>query len=121
MAGLSDAAARTHFEALLYLYEIESTDLRLPSRIVPTFAGSADYEVGVRELVEVGYWRQDGDGYEVLHHSDVYRQSLAAQLSHREAEKQRQRRKRAKRRSDVGANVGADVRATQTDIQALGP
>jgi hypothetical protein len=109
MAGLSDAAARTHTEALLWLYEIESQDLRIPRRLVRSFAGSADYEAGIKELVSAEFWRDDGDDYVVLHHADVYRQSLAAQLSHREKEKNRQRRKRA----SIGTNVGTNVRATQ--------
>jgi hypothetical protein len=110
MAGLSDAAARTHTEALLWLYEIESRDLRIPRRLVRSFAGSADYEAGIAELVAAEFWREDGDDYVVLHHADVYRQSLAAQLAHREKEKNRQRRKRA----NVGANVGTNARATQS-------
>ena len=107
MAGLSDAAARTHTEALLWLYEIESRDLRIPRRLVRSFAGSTDHEAGIKELVAAEFWR-DGDHYVVLHHGDVYHQSLAAQLTHREKEKNRQRRKRA----NIGSNVGANVRAT---------
>jgi hypothetical protein len=110
MAGLSDAAARTHTEALLWLYEIESQDLRIPRRLVRSFAGSADCEAGIKELVSAEFWRDDGDDYVVLHHADVYRQSLAAQLTHREKEKNRQRLKRA----NIGANVGTNVRATQS-------
>ncbi len=114
MADLSDAAARTHFEALMWLYEIESGDVRIPRRLVRNVCGSAAPETGARELVAAGFWREDGDAYVVEHHADVYRASLAAQLLHRETEKDRQRRKR---RSDVGTNVGANVRATQTDKQ----
>ena len=114
MADLSDAAARTHTEALLWLYEIESRDLRIPRRLVHSFAGSADYETGIKELVAAGFWRDETDAYVVEHHADVYRQSLAAQLLHRDKEKNRQRRKRA----NVGANVGTNVRATQTDRQS---
>lgn len=112
MADLSDAAARTHFEAHMWLYELESGELRIPKRLVRSFAGSAEHESGVRELVSAGFWRDEGDAYAVVHHGDVHRQSLAAQLSHREKEKNRQRQKR---HSDVGTNAGTNVRATQTD------
>jgi hypothetical protein len=110
MAGLSDAAARTHTEALLWLYEIEAGNLRIPRHLVRSIAASPDYEAGIKELVAAEFWRDDGDTYTVLHHADVYRQSLAAQLTHREKEKNRQRRKR----SGIGPNVGTNVGARQT-------
>jgi hypothetical protein len=67
MAGLSDAAARTHFDALLWLYEIESPGTRIPKRLIRTFAGSADCELAIRELVAAGFWDDDGDDYVVVH------------------------------------------------------
>jgi hypothetical protein len=119
MAGLSDAAARTHTEALLWLYEIESRELRIPRHLVRTFAGSPDYEAGIKELVTVGFWLDEGGDYVVLHHADVYRQSLAAQLTHRDKEKNRQRRKRRSTAGNVGTNVGANIRATQSVSQTV--
>jgi hypothetical protein len=113
-AGLSDTAARTHFEGLLWLYEAESPEPRIGKHLLRTVAGSDGYEQAARELVAAGFWRDEGDAYVVDHHAEVYRQSLAAQLAHREQERARQRRKRRPR---VGPNVGANGRATQTDRQ----
>jgi hypothetical protein len=117
--GLSDAAARTHFEAIGYIYRTENTDLRIPARSLRRFAGSPDFEAAAKELTAEGCWRDDGDAYVIVHHADVVRQSLAAQRDRREQEKIRQRRKRAKDQADkpdsVTVNVTRDVRATQTD------
>lgn len=117
--GLTDAAVRTHTEALHYLYRLEVMEMRVAKHLVRRFAGSADWEQATKDLVAIGFWRDDGDAYVVEHHGDVFRQSLAAQLMHRSAERERQRRKRAKDERDVGTNVGTDVGTnvgeTQTD------
>jgi hypothetical protein len=118
---LSDAAVRTHAEAVHYAYRTENADLRIPVRSLRRFAGSSEREVAAKELVAAGLWRCEGDAYVIVHHADVIRQSIAAQQKHRETEKARLRRKRAKDgadvSADVGTNVGANVRATQTDRQ----
>ena len=113
--GLSDAAVRTHTEALHYLYRLELMEMRIAKHLVRRFAGSADWEQATKDLVAIGFWRDDGDAYVVEHHGDVFRQSLFAQLKHRGDERNRQRRKRAKDERDVGPNVGANVTPTQTD------
>jgi hypothetical protein len=122
MAGLPDAAVRTHYDALVWLYEIESADMRIPKPALRMVTGTADPDRAAGDLGAVGFWRDDGDSWTVLHHADVFRQSLAAQLAHREKEKFRQRRKRGSGANSVGANVGANVRAnvraTQTDRQS---
>ncbi|MGH3482282.1 MAG: hypothetical protein ACRDPQ_03520 [Nocardioidaceae bacterium] len=110
-AGLSDAAVRTHAEAVTWIYRIERTDMRIKKHLVRRFAGSEGAEVAVKDLVAAGFWRDDGDAWVLEHHRDVVAQSLAAQVKHRHQERERMRRKRAKKRADVGTNVGA----TQTD------
>lgn len=127
--GLSDAAVRTHSEALHYLYRTETADMRIRKHLVRRFAGSDQWEVAARDLVAIGFWRDDGDAWLVEHHGNVFRESLAAQLKHRETERERQRRKRRSSVADlppdvgpnedanVGPNVGPNVRATQTDRQ----
>jgi hypothetical protein len=55
-ADLSDAAVRTHIEALLWLYEIESPELHIPKRGARTIFGSTDYEAAIAELVAARFW-----------------------------------------------------------------
>ena len=122
-AGLSDAAYRTHTEAIGWLYRVEDTALRIPKTVVRRFAGSDGYEAAIRELLACGYWREDSREYVVEHHAEVIRQSLAAQLLKRETERNRLRRKRrgpGPEAPDVSANVGTNsdtnVRPTQPTI-----
>jgi len=118
-ASLSDAAVRTHAEALHWLFQIEHMDMRIKKHLVRRFAGSADWERAAKDLIAAEFWRDEGDAYVVEHHGDVFRQSLAAQLSKRETERERQRKKRAGAARavtpNVGTDVGTNVRPTQTD------
>ena len=93
-AGRSDAAYRTLVEAMGWLYRIEQTSLHISKHLVRRFAGSPCWPAGIDELVAAGFWKDHGDYWEVLHHADVIRQSLTAQLRHREMERNRQRAKR---------------------------
>jgi hypothetical protein len=52
-AGLTDAAYRTHTEAIGWLYRIEDLKLRIPKHLLRRFAGSADYDTAVKELADV--------------------------------------------------------------------
>jgi hypothetical protein len=122
-AGLGDAAYRTHSEAIGWLYRIEDTGLRIPKYVVRRFAGSTDYEVGIKDLVSAGYWRDRGDAWEIVHHADVIRQSLEAQRLKRERDKRAQRAHRRRQSvggtpSDVSADVSAESVATQTGRQS---
>ena len=115
-AGLGDAAYRTHSEAIKYLYGIESLDLRIPKHLVRRFAGSADYELGIKDLVAVDFWRDRGDAWEVVHHADVIRQSIHAQRMKRDRDKRTQRAHRERRTNpgadpDTSADVSADISA----------
>src|SRR5918998_2982553 len=58
-AGLSDAAVRTHAEAISWIYRVEQTDLRIPKHLVRRFAGSEAWEVAVKDLVAAEFWRDD--------------------------------------------------------------
>lgn len=138
-AGLSDAAFRTHTEALMYLYGIESGDMHVKRQLVRKWAGSDNYQAAVSELVAAGFWNTAGNDWQVVHHGDVFRQSLAAQQKKRVTEKKRMQDKRAAEArqgsgpggasgtqsvgTNVGANVatnkGANVGPTQTDRQSV--
>jgi hypothetical protein len=96
-ADISDAAYRTHTEAIGWLYRVERPDLQIPKRLVRRFAGSPEYETAIKELITRGLWADRDDHYEVLHHATVIRQSIAAQQAKRESDRQRQARHRAKR------------------------
>lgn len=106
---LTDAAYRTHHEVIEWLYRVERMDCHVPIRLLRRIAGSGDHEAAVRQLLDVGFWRRDGDDYEVVHHGDVIRQSLAAQLKKRAEDKVRQRKHRAKISARASADVTTDV------------
>jgi hypothetical protein len=109
-ANLSDAAVRTHAEALGWISRVEAMDMRIPKHLVRRFTGSDDWTVGVKELVATGFWRDDGDAYTVLHHADVTRSGLVAQRKKRDRDKQAQRVYRAKKViADVSAGVIGDA------------
>ena len=115
-ACLSDAAYRTHTEAIGWVYRIEDLKLRIPKHLVRRFAGSDDYELAVKELAEAGFWRDRGDTWEIVHHADVIRQSIQAQRQKRDRDKRAQqaRRKRvaaAPEPGSVSGDVSADISA----------
>jgi hypothetical protein len=112
-AGLSDAAVRTHAEAIGYLYGQEKFDLTLKKSTMRRWAGSDQAEQAAVELVAKGKWTDGKAEWTVVHHADVIRQSLAAQLKKREDDKAYARKKRR----SVGSDIGSDVVATQTDRQ----
>jgi hypothetical protein len=110
-ADLTDAAFRTHVEAIAWIYRVEALDLRIPKRLVRRIATSDDYETAVKELAAVRFWRDRGEHWEVLHHGEVIRQSIQQQR----AKKARDlRAKRAERRRKVSVDVSADSSAAVT-------
>lgn len=122
--GLSDAAYRTHVEAIAWLYRVERMDLHIPKHLLRRFVGSEDWESAVRTLLALDWWRDRGDYYQVVHHEDVVRQSIAAQQAKRTRDKkaqadkrQRDDRKAPKVSDDVSADVIPDT-DRQTDKQA---
>jgi hypothetical protein len=118
---LSDAAYRTHHEAITYLFKLERTDCFIRTDEVRRFAGSPHAEMAVTELVNLGWWRVKGQGYEVAHHDDVIRGGITAQVKKRAHDKRAQQKWRDKQR--VNAEVRADVNVypdRQTDKQLEG-
>lgn len=118
-AGLSDAAVRTHTEALSYLFRVESSDMRVRRNLIPRFAGSTEWQTAVAELIESGFWRNEGTSVRVLHHGDVFRSSLAAQQKKRDRDKRAQQKARSISgvvSADVSAGISGDA-DRQTDLQ----
>jgi hypothetical protein len=110
VAGLSDAAFRTHVEALLWAMRRE-TDGHLAERDVRRFAETADPAAAVQELLAHGLWAREQGGYVVLHHMEHQpeREVIAAR---RAAAAERQSRKR---RKDAGLEVPASRRESRRD------
>lgn len=97
--GLPDAAVRTHAEAISYLYEVEEMSCLIPKRLVRTFAGSENFQEAIEALLSIEWWAEVGPDYEVKHHADVIRQSLAAQRKQRETSKKTSAKYRSKKGS----------------------
>jgi hypothetical protein len=115
-AGLSDAAYRTHTEAIGYVYRVEDLKLRIPKHVIRRFAGSENYELAIKELGEAGFWRDRGQHWEIVHHADVIRSGITTQQQKRIRDKNAQRahRKRAtasREATEVSDDVSADVSA----------
>lgn len=107
-ANLSDAAFRTHVEAIQYLYGIESADMRIQKHLMRRWAGSRDYLAGAAELAGIGWWSDAGDAYIVGHHAAVVRQSLAAQQTKRDRDRDHKRAVRKGKSPTVASAVASD-------------
>ncbi|MFD7075240.1 hypothetical protein ACFV9G_13620 [Nocardioides sp. NPDC059952] len=81
--NLTDAAYRTHHEVITWLYVVERMDCRIPKRLVRKVAGSDEFEIAIKELLALGWWRDRGEDFEVVHHGLVVRGSLGAQQNKR--------------------------------------
>ena len=100
-AGLSDAAYRTHREAIDWLYQAEQASCRIPKRTARRLPGSSRARA-LAELVNVAFWKEHEDCYEVIHHAGFVRESLVRQKVAREQGKLRQARWRAKQAGETG-------------------
>jgi uncharacterized protein YdaU (DUF1376 family) len=115
--GMSDAAFRTHAEAVMWIYHVEVWDLRVPMHLLRRIAGSTDWETAaVKDLVAAGYWSDDGSAWVIRHHRQVIVASLAAQAAKRERDRKAQQSRRERLR-ELSADVSADTSAYQTDSQ----
>lgn len=125
---MTDAAYRTHTEGIGYLYSVGAMDCLLPKRRLAKVANSAEMTEAVKELLGLGFWADRGDAYEVVHHGDVIRQSLAAQGKKLERDKRAAKAYRERKSQDGESttpplNVSADVSGDtdrQTDTQLEG-
>lgn len=122
--GLTDAEFRTHVEAIMYLYGIENMDMIIQRRLVRKWAGSDNYAEAVRGLVEKGIWNTHGLDWKIVHHEDVFRQSLGYQLRERDRAKGSMAKKRAASEArrptqDVTRNVTQDVTRNELRTQSV--
>jgi hypothetical protein len=60
--GLTDAAFRTHVEALCWSNR-RGLDLRIPRRDLRRFAETDDPDTAVKVLIDCGWWKDDGDAW----------------------------------------------------------
>lgn len=120
--GLTDACMLTHTQALHYLYSVEDMNMTFPKIALRRFATSTEADAAAQALVQAGAWIDQGRRFQVIHHADVFRQSLASQTLKKARDKGAQQRKRdresgSKGAPNVSADISADVVATQTDRQ----
>ncbi len=94
LAGLSDAAFRTHVEGLLWVMRRE-TGGHLTERDVRRFAETDEPTAAVQELLDQGVWQGANTGYAIRHHMEHQpdREVLAARRAN---DAQRQAKKRRK-------------------------
>lgn len=127
-ADLDDAAMLTHTQALHYLYSVESMSMTFKKSVLRRFATSPKAGEAAEELVRKGLWADHESAYEVLHHEDVFRQSLGYQMRERDRSKKAKRKQREKDSSEPTANevthegthdVTRDGMRPQTDRQSF--
>lgn len=98
---LSDAAHRLHVEALVWSNR-KLLDCRISKKDMARWAKHTEREC-ICELLDCGWWEDDGDAYLIHHHSTYQRtreQVLRQQDANRAAGK-RSGRERARRRGNV--------------------
>ena len=110
LAGLSDAAFRTHVEGLLWTMRRE-TDGHLGEREVRRFAETAEPGAAVQELLDHGLWAHKPGGYVVLHHLE-HQPEREVMAARRATAADRQARKR---RKDAGLGVEVSPRESRRD------
>ena len=93
--NLSDAAFRTHTEALGWVMRRENGGC-LTERDVLRFAETEFPSVAVQELCDLGLWEKTPDGYMVRHHME-HQPEPAVLAARRVADATRQQRLRNKR------------------------
>lgn len=120
---LSDAAYRTHDEALLYVMQHE-TGGRFRKRALYWFAGTADPESAAAELVAAGFWKDHGSEFEVVHHIEHQPEPdvLASRRARNAARVRKHRRKKAGLDSepDVTALRNASVTRYRGSVTPVG-
>lgn len=93
-AALSDAAFRTHVEGLLWTMRRE-TGGQISARDLRRFAETHDPDVAAAELVAVGWWKPEPNGWRIAHHMEHQPEpDLIARRRELDAGRQRRHRRR---------------------------
>ena len=126
-AELDDACQLVHTQALHYLYSTEDMGASFLKKNLRRIVSSAQADDAARALVKAGVWEDQGNRYKVLHHEDVFRQSLGYQLKERKRSKESMAKKRDREKTggpggpgggvDVTQDVTRNVMRSQTDSQ----
>lgn len=126
-ADMDDVCQLTHTQVLHYLYSTEDMSATFLKKNLRRIASSSQAEAAGKILASFGVWADLGNKYEIIHHADVFRQSLGYQEGQRESARNRKRNERAKKKGsspdgpgggvDVTEDVTRDVLETQTDRQ----
>lgn len=115
-SSLSDAAFRTHVEALGWVMRRER-GARFPKRELRRFTETrGDGEAAARELVEKGYWAEQGEEWEVVH-SYANQPEPEVIAARRAADAERQRRARL-RAAGIDPETGEVLPATEKRTSA---
>ena len=112
IAGLSDAAVRTHIDALIWSSS-RRLDLEIPKKDLPRFAFSEKREDAVVELCGVKWWLEHKDRWTVVHRAQWQWTS-----SQHEARKLSNLRAQKHRRGDHSLCLQARCRALSADVSA---
>ena len=109
-SSLSDAAFRTHAEALIWTMRRETAGY-ITAQDIRRFAESPHAEMAVQELVACGWWSIDGQGYRVNHHMEHQPEpDLIAKRRELGAERQRKHR-----RKKAGLDTSGPLDASRPD------
>jgi len=116
-AGLSDAAFRTHVEALLWSMR-RLTDGRIEKLDLRRLAESAAAEMAVNELVASGFWHTHREGWRVVH--AMSDQPESAVVLKRRADNARRQQELRLRKAGVapGGSVAQSRRDADHDVAA---
>lgn len=124
---LDDACQLVHTQVLHYLYSTEDMGASFLKKNLRRIVSSAQADNAARALVKAGAWEDQGNRYKVLHHEDVFRQSLGYQLKERKRSKESMAKKRDREKTggpggpgggvDVTQGVTRNVMRSQTDRQ----
>lgn len=125
-AELDDACQLVHTQVLHYLYSTEDLGASFLKKNLRRIVSSPKADDAAHALVKAGAWKVEGNRYKVIHHEEVFRQSLGYQIGKREGDRDRKRTSRAKAKGSgsdgpkgggVTEDVTRDVLEVQTDSQ----
>ena len=112
-AELDDACQLVHTQVLHYLYSTEDLGASFLKKNLRRIVSSPKAEEAARALVKSGAWEDAGNRYKLIHHEDVFRQSLGYQIKERKRSKESMAKKRDKDKADGPGGPGGGLDVTQ--------